>query len=260
MTTDGKTPTEQEAPDPRPRPAYGEYAPEGWEWTPPGGAAPPSSSSPSPSASAQRSGGNAPSGTSSTPPRLGSGRLPGVPHNLGARGSTSSEATEVSRPATVTDETNNSQHYRATPGQQGPPRAVGGGRLGDRIVTIVLLVVGALGALNSAASLYSMSNEFERWGQVLEVGDFSVPASLTTLGTVGALLILAVYALTVIYSVQRLRARKLTFWVPLGAAVLAGIITFTFIMIGIYQVPELLQRLAEPDAMELILSSLSAPQ
>lgn len=259
MTTDDKTPTEQEAPDPRPRPAYGEYAPEGWEWTPPGEAAPPSSSSSSPASQHPR--GNTHGGApTSTPPGGGTGRLPGVPHNLGARGSVSSEVAEVSRPATVTDETNNSQHYRATPGQQGPPRAVGGGRLGDRIVTIVLLVVGALGALNSAASLYSISNEFERWGQVLEVGDFSVPASLTTLGTVGALLILAVYALTVIYSVQRLRARKLTFWVPLVAAVLAGIITFTFIMIGIYQVPELLQRLAEPDAMELILGSLSAPQ
>ncbi len=172
----------------------------------------------------------------------------------------SSEVAEASHPATVTDETNNSQHYRAAPGQPGAVRSAGGRRLGDRIVTIVLLVVGALGALNSAASLYSMSNEFERWGQVLEVGGFSVPASLTTLGTVGALLVLAVYALNVIYSVQRLRARKLTFWVPLVAAVLAGIITFTFIMIGIYQVPELLQRLAEPDAMELILSSLSAPQ
>ena|GEM_PF-1169534 len=255
MTTDGKTPTDQEVPDPRPRPAYGEYAPEGWEWTPPGEAAPPSSSSSSPAS--QRPRGNTPT---STPPGGGTGRLPGVPHNLGARGSVSSEVAEASRPATATDETNNSQHYRATPGQPGAVRSAGGRRLGDRIVTIVLLVVGALGALNSAASLYSMSNEFERWGRVLEVGGFSVPASLTTLGTVGALLVLAVYALNVIYSVQRLRARKLTFWVPLVAAVLAGIITFTFIMIGIYQVPELLQRLAEPDAMELILSSLSAPQ
>lgn len=104
-----------------------------------------------------------------------------------------------------------------------------------------------------------MPNEFERWGQVLNVSGFSVPASLSTLGTIGALLVLAVYALNVIYSVQRLRARKLTFWVPLVAAVLASIITLTFIMIGVYQVPELLQRLAEPDAMELILNSLSTP-
>ena len=123
----------------------------------------------------------------------------------------------------------------------------------------MLLVVGALGALNFAASLYSMPNEFERWGHVLNVSGFSVPASLSTLGTIGALLVFAVYALNVIYSVQRLRARKLTFWVPLVAAVLAGVITLAFIMIGIYQVPELLQRLAEPDAMELILNSLSAP-
>lgn len=253
MTADGNTPADQQTPDPRPRPAYGEYAPEGWDWSPPGESA---ASAPAPS---QQSGVRTAGTASAASSDHGAGRLPGVPHNLGARGVTSADVTEAPRPSAGSDEAKDSQHYRGTPPQPGAPRTAGGNRLGDRIVTIVLLVVGALGALNSAASLYSMPNEFERWGQVLNVSGFSVPASLATLGTIGALLVFAVYALNVIYSVQRLRARKLTFWVPLVAAVLAGIITLAFIMIGIYQVPELLQRLAEPDAMELILNSLSAP-
>lgn len=258
MTADGKTPTKPEAPDPRPRPAYGEYAPEGWEWTPPGETPAPSASSPSPSASAQRSGGNAPSGASSAPPSLGSGRLPGVPHNLGARGSTSPGAAEVSRPASEPDDAKNSQHYRAAPGQQGAPRAAGGGRLGDRIITIVLLVVGALGALNSAASLYSMPETLQRFGEILGLEGLVVPAEVGTLGLVGALVIFAIYALNLVYSLQRLRAKKLTFWVPLVAAVLSVLVSTAVSFTAFTLVPELLQAASDPSALQTLMDALLA--
>jgi amino acid transporter len=92
---------------------------------------------------------------------------------------------------------------------------------------------------------------------VLGIDGFSAPAALTTIGTVGALVVFALYALNLVYSLQRMRARKLAFWVPLATAVIAGIVTFAFLMFGVYQVPELLQRLAEPDAMQTILDSLA---
>lgn len=230
-------------PDERPRPAYGEYAPEGWTWTPPGQEA---SSAPAPNASE-----SALASTRGTASRVpSSGRVPGVPHNLGASGS---PGQQKSAGSALPPE----QHYRAAPPQGGSARAAAPNRLGDRIITIVLLALGAFGALNSAASLYSMSSEFSRWGQVLGIDSFSAPAALTTIGTVGALVVFALYALNLVYSLQRMRARKLAFWVPLATAVIAGIVTFAFLMFGVYQVPELLQRLAEPDAMQTILDSLA---
>lgn len=184
-----------------------------------------------------------------------------MPHNLGVPGAAQAPqaphthaAAGAAREATPAEE-----HYRAIPPAAEQPQTTGGHRLGDRIITIVLLVLGAFGALNSAASLYSMSDEFKRWGQLLELEDFSVPATLTTVGTVGALVVFALYALNLVYSLQRMRTGKLTFWVPLVTAVIAGIVTFAFLMFGVYQVPELLQRLAEPDAMQTILDSLSQP-
>ena len=89
--------------------------------------------------------------------------------------------------------------------------------------------------------------------------DFTVTSSLRTVSTVGALLVLAVYALNVIYSMQRVRRRRLAFWVPLVAAVAAGILMLVFTGIGVSQSPELLQALSQPDATSRLLEYLSNP-
>ncbi len=283
--------------DPRPRPAYGEYAPEGWQWTPPGendvdhGA--------NAAASRESSAGSEGAGVGSfrTPPApptssaspAGSGPVPGVPHNLGARGSAGSAAgagnaapqapsqahgqaqtpwgapgsapENTTRQPGDTQQAGDQQHYRAMAPPQTQPGGTGGAagsggasnRLGDRIASIVLLVLGALGALYFAASLYSMPASISLMARALEIDGFAVPSSVSTTGTVGALSVFAIYALNLIFTLQRLRARKLAFWVPLVAAALAIIVVLGVSAIAIAQVPELLQQLSDPDSTARLL-------
>ena len=227
--------------DERPVPAYGEYAPDGWEWKPDEGSA------------AQRDEG------SLAAEEQHPGRLSGVPHNLGARGSGSQAAPPAQRDPAVGEQSssavNDPHAYRASaPGAQ--PQAARP-RSGDRVVTIVLLVLGACGALYSAMSLYQMPGSFELMAAALQVDGFVLPESVRTLGMVGALLVFAVYALNLVYSLQRLRRGKLTFWVPLAAGAVAFIIVFACSAFAASQMPELTRELADPTAMSRILEYVS---
>ncbi|MFC6235979.1 DUF6264 family protein, partial [Leucobacter soli] len=151
------------------------------------------------------------------------------------------------------------QHYRGEAPQLPPqprPRAANP-RLGDRIVTIVLLAIGALGALYSAASLQQLPNSLALLGDALAIEGFVVPAAVSTLGTVGALIVLAVYAIALIYSIQRMRHRKLAFWVPLAAAAIAFIVVFAFTAFALNQAPELIQVLSDPSATAKLIDYLS---
>lgn len=230
----------------RPAPQFGEYAPDGWSWSPESG---------SPAAETAP-GGAAPLANAATPPSTG--RVPGVPHNLGAAGGSPAPAPAPASDRTAAQASDDSaaappggrqeQHYR---GQPQPGAA--GRRLGDRIVTIVLLALGALGALNTAASLQQLPRSFRLLADALEIDGLAIPAAVQTLGTVGALVVLALYAVTLIYSIQRMRRHRLTFWVPLVAGVIAFIVTVAVTSFGLTQVPELATHFAEPGASEKLL-------
>lgn len=253
------------SPDRRPRPQFGELAPEGWTWTPEGGS----------DASAQTDAAVPPTEpTEPTEPatptapaaRPTVGPIPGVPHNLGAGGSTPAPPTAAAGRASGDPEP-----YRATPPNSMPPNAAATNAVasdapvappaapraarsgGDRIATIVLVAIGALGALYFAASIYQLPNSLAMAGSMLGRDDVVVPASVTTLANVGAIVVLALYAVTLIYSLQRLRSGKLTFWVPLAAGAVALILTFAFTMIGMAQTPDLMGLLSDPDVASRLL-------
>ncbi|MCB1273257.1 MAG: hypothetical protein KDB25_02520, partial [Leucobacter sp.] len=149
-------------------------------------------------------------------------------------------------------------HYRAS--APAPSRGTATGaqplRRGDRIATILLLVLGAFGALYSATTLQQLPASLSMLASALDITDFVVPDAIPTLGTVGGLLVLAVYALAVVLSIQRLRRGSLSFWVPLAAAAIAFLITFAFTAFALNQAPELVQHLADPDAMTKLLDYL----
>jgi len=113
----------------------------------------------------------------------------------------------------------------------------------------VLLALGALGALYFAAVLQQLPASLSTFSGVLGAPDIAIPSSVHTLSTVGVITVLAIYALNVVLSIHRLRARKLSFWVPLVAAAIAGVVVFAFASFAMNQVPELLQLFADPDAM-----------
>lgn len=258
-------------PDSRPRPAYGEYAPEGWEWKPEG--VEPSQQAPSGVAAAAAQG----------PAQVEADRLAGVPHNLGTS-SQSQRSGAQARPAspaagTASEAGSPRQQpsgepvpYRAeqapvAPPMQAPQYQQGvqqaqqrPQRMADVVITIALLVIGGFGALTSAQSMFGLSRSFTLMADVLGIADFSQPAWLGTLGTVSGLVIIALYAVALIFSIQRMRARKLAFWVPLTAGAIAGIGAVVVTSIALVAVPELMNALSDPDAMQKMLDYVSTMQ
>lgn len=158
--------------DERPRPQYGEYAPEGWTWQP--------QAEPRADAAA------------SVPPPP-----PPAPP---------APAVAAARTNTV-----------------------------DRMVTVALLVLGALGAWNSATSLQQLPAAIQTVYTQQGVGTYSPQEWLPTLALVGTVAMLALYAGVLGWSIARLRAGKLAFWVPVVGGVVAlvtmivltGIVFFT---------------------------------
>lgn len=165
------------APDERPRPRYGEYAPEGWSWTPP-------TDEPAPPAP--------PATQPSAPPQQ-----------------------QAPAPA---------PRYTPMPGARQPGSV-------DRIVTIALLVLGAFGAVNTAASLQVLPQQISLVYEQQGIGEFTPPEWLPTLTMIGTIAQLALYAATLGWSILRLRARKTAFWVPLVGGVLSIVLMMVLVSI-----------------------------
>lgn len=226
------------------------------------------------------------------------GRLPGVPHNLGVRregvSAPAGRSSSVTPPAAAppaqhgepyraasphgqAQQTPQAQHTQlgappaaqnAAPGTPGAPYPATGQaarrpNAADRIITIVLLAVGAYFALSMAFSLSQFPTEFGRVAGDLGLTDFVSPSQVQTIGTIGAILVLAIYALVLIFSIRRLRAGKITFWAPLAAGVLSWVIFFVLFAIGLNQSPELWQELmriaSDPAEAQQLLEKLSNP-
>ena len=289
-----QTPAAPEPPvDPRPKPAYGEYAPEGWEWKPESDDA--SAASTTHPQGSDPSHSSVPTGASTTP--SGAGRIPGVPHNLGISGSSVSGSAASAPPAASTSpsaaptvpQSPSGQHpesasasstrepgdpYRAAPpgsrdghtaAQRPAPPAAQFSATGapvkdrkvDRVFTIILLALGALGALSMADSLFRIDAQFMLLSEMFGMESITVPGWVNTMCLIGAVGVLAIYALNLIYSVQRMRARKLTFWVPLVAGAIAWLIVSVLTGIALTSSPELMERLSDPNALNEMLQYMS---
>lgn len=223
----------------------------------------------------------------------GTQRLPGVPHNLGVKGASSTlgpdgvqgqgapyraagpaspaqhaagdpSAPTAPQQAQQTQLSQPMQHATpatAQPGSGLPQASARPRSNADRIITIALLALGAYFALSMAFSLTQFSAEFSKVATDLGIKDFTAPPQVKVIGTVGAILVLAIYALVLIFSVRRLRARKVTFWAPLVAGVLAWAVFFVLFVVGLSQSPDLWQELmrvaASPEEAQKLLEQLS---
>lgn len=155
------------------------------------------------------------------------------------------------------------QHPAMFQAQPGSPYGTKKPRRADRIITVILLVIGGYFALSMALSLSQLGLEFSKIADGLGLDSYSPSPALKTTGTVGAILVLAIYALVLIFSIRRMRSGKLTFWAPLAAGALAWIIFFVLFTVGLNQSPELWQELmriaADPQATQELLDTLSTP-
>jgi hypothetical protein len=181
--------------DERPKPKYGELAPEGWVWKPPADPA----HDETPDAPAQPGASGAPSSwPAPRGPQLGAPVPPPAP---GA-----------------------------------PPGARSG--QGDRIATIVLLALGVLGTVNMVTSLLTLPAVMQELMGIYGVsGVYAGDDAARTAGIVGAALVVPIYAFTVLISLRRLRANKLTFFVPLIGAVVAFTVNTIVVLIALQADP-----------------------
>lgn len=246
------TPTPSE----RPRPEFGEYAPEGWTWQPPAEAA--AKSGPATEVPAPQFGAFAPGGATPATPQAGSARgavtppPAGVPHNLGVGQARPGQAQPFEAPAPGLAAAPVST--QATP-PQGRPAAPVKNRKGDRIITILLLAAGAIGALNFASGFMTLPQSFGIIADAFEMTDWVAPASIGTIGMVGVFVTLAIYACTLILSIQRMRHGKLAFFIPLIGGVVAFIALMIAMSIAMGQAPELFSDLT-PERMQQLIDAL----
>ena len=271
--------------DVRPRPQYGEYAPEGWSWTPPSDEGSSASAAP-PSA-----------GEGSATPTAGGAqpaRVNGVPHNLGAgaakpargAGKASKRSSRSGQSAAPTaDGTDTSRREtragqpepeRATPEQAAAhtprkyrddaappatrptappaaapatpryePSAAGAPRVrtGDRVVTIILLAIGAFGAFNMSSSMFNLGPQLSMSASLVGADGATPPGWAGTVGTITGLFVLLVWALNLLFSIQRMRAGKRAFWVPLAAAGIAMVPAIIVLTAAMLQTPEIVEQL-----------------
>lgn len=161
--------------DERPRPRYGEYAPEGWSWQPP---------------AEQRT-----DAAASAPPP------------------TPAAAPALSPARTTT---------------------------ADRMVTVALLVLGAFGAWNSAMSLQQFPALIQTVYSQQGIGTYSPQEWLPTLALVGTVFMLTLYAGVLGWSIARLRAGRLAFWVPIVGGVISLVATIVLSAIVFFTDPTFL--------------------
>lgn len=225
----------------RPKPEYGEYAPEGWV-------------SPVPKTETPTSEGSA---SEETTPRVDAPRstptpTTSAPHNLGLGGSSSHNIPEQAQQPPQQAP----QQPLQQPTEQQQPNAKRGST-GDRVATLLLLLFGAFAAMNFAFSFLTLGSQLEIMASIMGADDLVIPGSIAVLEAAGVITMLSIYAVALIWSVQRLRQKRIAFWVPLAAGVLAVIMTLIFAAISVALVPELLTY-ATPENVEILFNELSS--
>ena len=181
--------------DERPRPQFGEYAPEGWTWQPPAG-----------------------EHTSDPAPQM---------------------ATPPAAPTAAALAAASARDAR-------PDRPV------DRIITIVLLVIGVFGAWSAIGTLQSLPTllpeALRQTSEMLGNGgaafDYTPGPEVPALILSGQIIQVVLWVLAAWWSIARLRARRLAFWVPLVGGALSFIALYAIMFAVIVSDPVLVERLS----------------
>ena len=174
----------------RPRPQFGEYAPEGWTWKPPAGE---HTSDPAPQMA--------------TPPSAASAR----PVSIDGR----------------------------------PERRV------DRLITIMLLVVGVLGMWGAISTLQSLPDQLpiairqasDMLGTDVAGFEYVPGPEVPGILLAGSIAQIVLWVLTAWWSIARLRTRKIAFWVPLSAGVVSIVLLYATMFVVVLNDPTLVQAI-----------------
>ncbi|MGD8167784.1 DUF6264 family protein [Herbiconiux sp. P16] len=194
--------------DERPKPKYGELAPEGWVWKPPQEAVPDADESASPAPAAPQT--PVPRAAREAPSGSGAPGASGAPGPSGAPG----DAKPLSTP--------------------------------DLIITSVLLVIGLITTINSISSLLELPSIIQQVLDIQKLDvTYTATTAASLLGTIGAVVLALIYAAAVWLSVKALRARRRASFIPIACAVLSFMALFFVLMLAFFADGALINAIVE---------------
>ncbi|MET0734806.1 MAG: DUF6264 family protein [Microbacterium sp.] len=91
----------------------------------------------------------------------------------------------------------------------------------DRIITAILLGAGAVNVFLSVQGFLNLADAFARTMETMGIpGEFTNTAAAQTWGAIAAVVLIAGYLLTALAAWRRIRAGRISWWIPLvGAAI-----------------------------------------
>ncbi|MBT1018717.1 hypothetical protein KJY77_06185 [Canibacter sp. lx-72] len=127
----------------------------------------------------------------------------------------------------------------------------------DRVITIMLLVTGALGAYECASSMLRLRTTAGVLAQVIPDDGATIPSWVSQLGIIAAVGIIVLWTVSLLISIRRLSLKKLTFWVPLTTGIIAGVLVLVAAAVTIYSVfPAGMLENIDPEQLQSILNEL----
>jgi hypothetical protein len=124
---------------------------------------------------------------------------------------------------------------RPTPGKR--PR-----RGGDLVATIALLVFGLFSVINNVITLFDLDSFLRQFAAIYDLQDYTPNGDYAAAGVGVGIFWIVLYLATVWLSVLSLRARRLTFWIPLVAGVVATLSATTLYLIALLSDPTVLEQ------------------
>ncbi|MFJ3491759.1 DUF6264 family protein [Leifsonia aquatica] len=195
---------EDPKPDERPRPQYGELAPPGWVWTPP-----------------------------EDVDRLDTARPNPTVDDEATQPSAPESARAPYRQAPPTTSPYPGAAPGAAPGRAPAPRW-------NLTLTILLIAFGFFGMSYSVAILQAFPTSMQLLHSSQGLGDFTPAAAVGTLIMVGTVTMTGLWALSTGLAVWQLVRRRMAFWIPLTAGVVALVVLFVFLAIILSTDPTLI--------------------
>jgi energy-converting hydrogenase Eha subunit C len=123
------------------------------------------------------------------------------------------------------------------PAVEAPPVAMAGHPL-DRIITIALLAMGAVNVFLSVPGFLDLSETFARTMAAMGIpGEFSNFAAAQTWGAVASVVMVAGYLLTAVATWRRLRAGRMSWWLPVVGAVITFVLTVVCLAVPLWGDP-----------------------
>lgn len=128
----------------------------------------------------------------------------------------------------------------AQPAVKGP-----GAGFMDRVAAFALLGIGLVNVLTSLGGFFDLAGTLDQTRELMGItGEFTNFAGARTWGAAAAVVLLAGYALTVWFTVRRVRARRSAWWLPLVGWVVTMIVVSVCISVPMLADPVFMEGLS----------------